>query len=213
MGSFSEGNKTFWYSDAKPKGSGDEGLEYHADIYSSVEKIASLNDSVTNDDVRAIQSYFVKIGYLDENNGVYSLTPTAKAFCIRLDNYFIKAKKKTDIQLMGKKYVTWINDYREIFPNKKLPSGKPARNNVKALGEAFRWFFNTYEHDWATVFAATKMYVNEYRDKDYMYMQTSQYFICKQDKHRVKHSTLADYCDMIIDGIDTEEDHFKENVV
>jgi len=157
--------------------------------------------------------HLVKIGYLDENNGVYSLTPTAKAFCIRLDNYFIKAKKKTDIQLMGKKYVTWINDYREIFPNKKLPSGKPARNNVKALGEAFRWFFNTYEHDWATVFAATKMYVNEYRDKDYMYMQTSQYFICKQDKHRVKHSTLADYCDMIIDGIDTEEDHFKENVV
>ena len=157
--------------------------------------------------------HLVKIGYLDEKNGIYLLTPEAKAFCVRLDNYFIKAKKKTDIQLMGKKYVTWINDYREIFPNKKLPSGKPARNNVKALGEAFRWFFNTYDHDWQTVFAATRMYVNEYRDKDYMYMQTSQYFICKQDKHRVKHSTLADYCDMIIDGIDTEEDHFKENVV
>ena len=57
------------------------------------------------------------------------------------------------------------------------------------------------------------MYVNEYRDAGSMYMQTSQYFICKQDKHRVKHSTLADYCDMIVEGVSTEEDHFKENVV
>jgi hypothetical protein len=60
---------------------------------------------------------------------------------------------------------------------------------------------------------ATKMYVNEYRDAEYMYMQTSQYFISKQDKHRVKHSTLADYCDMIRDGIDTEQQTFKEKVV
>ena len=101
----------------------------------------------------------------------------------------------------------------EIFPAKKLPSGKPARNNVKALGEAFRWFFETYDYTWDDIIKATKMYVNEYRDADYLYMQTSQYFICKQDKHRVKHSTLADYCDMILEGISTEDEHFKENVV
>ena len=57
------------------------------------------------------------------------------------------------------------------------------------------------------------MYVNEYRDAQYMYMQTSQYFICKQDKHKVKSSTLADYCDMIRDGVETEAKHFKENVI
>ena len=114
---------------------------------------------------------------------------------------------------MGKNFVDKINNYREIFPAKKLPSGKPARNNVKALGEAFRWFFETYDHTWEEVHKATRMYVNEYRDADYMYMQTSQYFICKQDKHRVKHSTLADYCDMIIEGVSTEDDHFKEKVV
>ena len=44
-------------------------------------------------------------------------------------------------------------------------------------------------------------------------MNNSQYFISKQDKHRVKSSTLADYCDMIRDGIDTEEQSFKEKVV
>ncbi len=155
----------------------------------------------------------VHAGYLDKIDSRYQLTKEAKLLIIKMDNYFIKAKKKTDIQLMGKDFLDMINNYRLVFPAKKLPSGKPARNNVKALGEAFRWFFDTYDHDWAIIHKATKMYVNEYRDADYMYMQTSQYFICKQDKHRVKHSTLADYCDMILEGVSTEDEHFKENVV
>ena len=152
-------------------------------------------------------------GYLEKKDGQYIMTQSAKLICVKLDNYFIKAKKKTDIQLMGKNFVDSINDYREVFPAKKLPSGKPARNNVKALGEAFKWFFETYDHSWDQIHEATRMYVNEYRDAEYMYMQTSQYFICKQDKHKVKSSTLADYCDMIRDGIDTEEKTFKEKVV
>ena len=44
-------------------------------------------------------------------------------------------------------------------------------------------------------------------------MKTSQYFISKQDKHKVKISELADYCDMIRDGIQDSHDHFKETVV
>ena len=155
----------------------------------------------------------VSNGFLIIEDGKYKLTVKAKGIMSRLDNYFIKAKKKTDIQLMGKDFATKINTFREIFPNQRLPSGKPARVNVKMLSESFRWFFETYEYEWEHVMNATKMYVNEYRDAEYMYMQTSQYFISKQDKHRVKHSTLADYCDMIRDGIDTEEKTFKEKVV
>ena len=155
----------------------------------------------------------VEVGYLNFEDGQYTLTDKAKLFIVTLDNYFIKAKKKTNIQLMGKDFLEKIKTYREIFPAKKLPSGNLARNNVKALGEAFRWFFETYDHDWDTILKATSMYVNEYRDKQYMYMKTSQYFISKQDKHRVKHSSLADYCDMILEGINTEDEHFKENVV
>lgn len=149
-------------------------------------------------------------GFIDENKVISS---EGKKLMIQLDNYFLKAKKKTNIQLMGKDFLEKISSYREIFPAKKLPSGKPARNNVKTLNESFRWFFETYDYDWDTIIDATRMYVNEYRANDYMYMQTSQYFISKQDKHRVKHSALADYCDMVIDGVDTEDDHFKEKVV
>ncbi len=149
----------------------------------------------------------------NEDKEHYIITKEARAIMTQLDNYFKKAKKKTDIQLMGKDFVQKINMYREIFPAKKLPSGKPARQNVKALGSSFRWFFETYDYTWPEIIKATRMYVNEFRDKDYQYMMTSQYFISKQDKHRVKHSTLADYCDLIKEGIDTEDKHFKEKVV
>jgi hypothetical protein len=155
----------------------------------------------------------VSNGFLVIENSKYKLTVKAKGIISKLDNYFIKAKKKTDIQLMGKDFATKINTFREIFPNQRLPSGKPARVNVKMLSESFRWFFETYEYEWEHVMNATKMYVNEYRDAEYMYMQTSQYFISKQDKHKVKHSRLADYCDMIVDGVSTEDEHFKETVV
>ncbi len=164
---------------------------------------------VTNDDKLALE----KLGYLILDNGKYTMSAEAKSLVVHLDNYFTKAKKKTDAQLMGQDFADKINMYREIFPNIKLPSGKPARVNVKMLSESFRWLFETYDYTWEQIIKATKMYVNEYRDAQYMYMQTSQYFICKQDKHKVKSSTLADYCDMIRDGIETESKHFKENVI
>ena len=164
---------------------------------------------VTNDDKLALE----KLGYLILDNGKYTMSAEAKSLIVHLDNYFTKAKKKTDAQLMGQDFVDKINIYREVFPNIKLPSGKPARVNVKMLSESFRWLFETYDYTWEQIIKATKMYVNEYRDAQYMYMQTSQYFICKQDKHKVKSSTLADYCDMIRDGVETEAKHFKENVI
>ena len=74
--------------------------------------------------------------------------------------------------------------------------------------------FDTYDYTWEEVSHATVMYLQEYKAKDYMYMKTSHYFICKTDKNKVKHSELADYCDMIRDGVEVEEiKHFKENEV
>ena len=60
-----------------------------------------------------------------------------------------------------------LNQYREVFPPGKLPSGKPGRQNVKTLENAFRWFFDTYDYTWEEVSHATVMYLQEYKDKDY----------------------------------------------
>jgi hypothetical protein len=151
---------------------------------------------------------------IEDQRKVIEITGEGMFLISLLDNYFVKAKKRTNIQLMGKEFVENIETYRDSFPKGKLPSGMPARNNTKALGESFRWFFETFDYNWNEVHKATKMYINEYKDNNYLYMQTSQYFIAKQDKHKVKKSTLADYCDMVRDGVTMEEPKFfKDKVV
>ena len=163
------------------------------------------------DDVGAL----IKLGLLAFKEGAkYYLTKKGKSICVKYDQYFRVAKKRTTTQLLGKGYLDMLKLYRSAFPAGKLPSGKPARQNLKTLENCFRWFFETYDYTWDEVAHACVMYVNEYKAKDYMYMKTSQYFICKQDKHKVKHSELADYCDMVRDGVSTDViEHFKEKVV
>ena len=132
---------------------------------------------------------------------------------VKYNNYFVKAKKKTSIQLLGGNYTVKVQNYRTLFPARKLPSGKPARQNEKTLIDCFRWFFENYNYTWEQVYAATIKYLNEYEDNDYMYMKTSQYFIVKTTQTKEKVSELADYCDMIKEGTDDDTQHFKENVV
>jgi hypothetical protein len=156
----------------------------------------------------------IELGLVMYKKPKFTLTAKGTKLCIKYDNLYAIRKKRSSIQLMGKGYGEMLKIYREAFPAGKLPSGKPGRQNIKTLENAFRWFFDTYEYTWEEVAHATVMYVNEYKEKDYLYMKTSQYFICKSDKNKVKHSELADYCDMIRDGVEIEtKEHFKEKVV
>jgi hypothetical protein len=106
------------------------------------------------------------------------------------------------------------DEYLNLFPKGKLPSGKPARINKKTIVDSFTWFFKNYDYDWTTVIKATGMYVDEYEVKNYLYMRNSQYFIRKQNSDKTWESELANYCEMILSG-DTSSDshHFSENVV
>lgn len=159
----------------------------------------------------------VKEGYVDqhkkENKLSYTVTKEGKSIIRKYNNYFIKAKKKTNIQLMGKDFAQKLEEYRNIFPAGRLPSGKPGRQNIRSLETAFRWFFENYEFTWDEIMKASRMYVNEFEDKQFLYMKNSQYFVSKQDKHKVKQSDLADYCDMIKDGVIDQPNHFKDRVV
>jgi hypothetical protein len=145
--------------------------------------------------------------WLDEN---LKLTSKSIIFISEINNYFKKAKKKTNESLLGLNSSNNINTYNEIFPNKKLSSGKYARVNEKTLENAFRWFFETYDFTWDIIFKATKKYVNEYSIKQYEYMRTSQYFIRKQNTDKTWDSDLATYCDLITNGEDEITVYFKE---
>ena len=148
-----------------------------------------------------------------DENGRIKITESGYEIINTLEKYYSSSKRKSDKKVMGNEFESMITKYRELFPKKKLPSGKLARNNVKTLTDNFKWFFSTYDYTWEEIIKATERYIKEYREKDWQYMKTSQYFISKQDKHKVKVSELADYCDMIRDGIKISDDHFKERVV
>ena len=149
-------------------------------------------------------------GYLKEN---LELTNNSLNFIQEVESYFKKSKKKTSSTLMGDEFLSKITIYNEIFPNKKLSSGKYARVNVKTLENSFRWFFDNYAYSWETILKATDKYVDEYSVRRYEYMRTSQYFVRKQNTDKTWDSELATYCDLIENGYDEETNYFKETVV
>lgn len=132
-----------------------------------------------------------------------------------LESFFKNSKKKTSSAIMGEDFDKRIDEYLEIFPKFKLPSGKYARTDKKNLENNFRWFFENHNYDWDTVINATKMYVDEYERQGYKYMRTSQYFIRKQNSvEKTFESELANYCEVYKNGDgDYTETHFSEKVV
>jgi hypothetical protein len=142
-----------------------------------------------------------------------ALTAKSIALLDSINLYFKKSKSKSNEDIMGAKFYENIEKYRELFPKIKLPSGKPARTNVKVLESLFRWFFIQYDYDWETIFGATKIYLDEYEANNWKYMRTSQYFIKKQNQDKTFDSDLANYCDIFINGLDDEKSYFKEKVV
>jgi hypothetical protein len=146
-------------------------------------------------------------GWLEED---LSLSSKSIIFITEIDGYFKKAKKKTTKDLLGNNFTDNIQKYVEIFPNRKLSSGKYARVNPKNLENSFRWFFENYDYDWDMIFKATKKYIYDYSLKNYEYMRTSQYFIRKQNTDKTYDSELADYCNMIDNVLDDEVVFIKE---
>tara|TARA_R100001443_G_scaffold116532_1_gene137227 strand:+ start:2849 stop:3328 length:480 start_codon:yes stop_codon:yes gene_type:complete len=143
-----------------------------------------------------------------------TLTHKSLIFMEELNSYFRKSKKKTTKDLLGDNFSLRIKMYNEVFPAKKLGSGKYARTNVKNLETAFRWFFENYDYSWDTVMSATKMYVEQYQLKNYEYMRTSQYFIRKQNNSdKTFESDLANFCEEYLNGEDTAEQFFREKIV
>jgi len=148
--------------------------------------------------------------WLNEN---LTLTPKSIIFIEELNGFFKKSKKKTSQILLGQDFIDKIQEYVEIFPNRKLSSGKYARVHAKNLEVSFRWFFENYDYEWQAILSATEKYVDEYSIRNYEYMRTAQYFIRKQSIDKSFESDLATYCDLINNSSEEDTFYFKDNVV
>jgi hypothetical protein len=107
----------------------------------------------------------------------------------------IKPTKKTNVPFSD--WEEKIVEYNALFPTgKKQGSTVSFRTNPKELFDRFKWFFKEYpEYTWDDVIDATKKYVKIFDESsDYTYMQTSKYFIKKEDKFKTVSSGLGNAC-------------------
>tara|TARA_R110000822_G_scaffold250210_3_gene377511 strand:- start:224 stop:814 length:591 start_codon:yes stop_codon:yes gene_type:complete len=142
------------------------------------------------------------------------LTQKSIIFMEEIDGFFKKTKKKTSTDLMGSDFAENMQTYVEIFPNRKLPSGKYARTTIKNLESSFKWFFENYYYSWDIILLATEKYVDEFSINSYNFMRTSQYFVRKQNIDKSFDSELANYCDIVLSKEESDDDnYFKERVV
>lgn len=151
--------------------------------------------------------------WVAKDTDYFKLTPKADQLVSQIASYFKVQNKKTTIQVMGTDYGNKIEEYLLTFPKIKLPSGKAARTDKKNVEVAFKWFFENYNYSWETILQAVFNYVTDYETRSYKYMQTSQYFIRKQNSDKTWASELANWCATVESGEMTEDQSFKEKVV
>ena len=138
--------------------------------------------------------HLVNEGWMKMVDGEYRLEPKAMTLIGELNDFIGIHKKKSDKNLLGDDFEFKIAEFQTIFPKIKIPtSGKQARTNDRDVKKAFEWFFKEYKYDWDTVLDAATAYVAHYTARNYNYMQTSQYFVRKDNT-----SVLADWCDSIL---------------
>jgi hypothetical protein len=179
-------------------------------LYCMRENISTLHINM-HQELRALQSDgWISSGHSD----VKTLQPKAVTLLQQVEGFFRVQKKKTNNQVLGKDYESNIDAYLLLFPKIKLPSGKAARTDKRNVETAFKWFFENHDYPWELILQATAMYVDEYEKKNYMYMQTSQYFIRKQQADKTWGSELANWCSNVLNGDMSDQDtHFSEKVV
>ena len=155
--------------------------------------------------IRTEQHRLTLSEHLEEVGNEYRLTTKAEELLKAVDKLTIKESKK----IKKVPYGTWndeITQFNNLFPKGRRDNSTVAyRTNPKELHERFVWFFDTYpEYNWEMVLDVTRKYVDVVSENDVKFLQTSKYFIKKQDKNLEITSTLASLCWNVIEGNDQE---------
>lgn len=145
----------------------------------------------------------------DVSSGEYVITSLGLEV-LNQSEKLVSSIKKTTKKKLNISFEEWqenILAYNTLFPKgKKEGTHISYRTSPKELYDRFIWFFAEYpEYTWELVLQATKSYVEAFETSgDYTYMQTSKYFIKKEDKLKTISSTLASVCYNIQEGNDED---------
>jgi len=151
-----------------------------------------------------------KGGWLLDSGG---LSAKSLKLIKEIEGFMKVTRKKTSTVIMGQGFEGQMKAYNEIWPKRRLPSGKAAKSAISNLEPAFRWFFENHDFTWEQIMAATAYYLDDRENNNWEYTRTSQYFIRKQGTDKSWQSELADLCQLIEDGGDAPDaPHFTEKV-
>ena len=124
------------------------------------------------------------------------LTEKARLVLEDYSKLFAVTKASIKAKYLTEDFLKNLQEFREIFPNKKLPSGKTARTNFDDLKKKMVDFQIRYPRfDWDLILDAATHYVETYRKEDYKFMKTAGYYIMKNNE-----SDLASDCELLLEG-------------
>ena len=161
------------------------------------EKIQPSNDLIN----QVQERNFCEIKGLINDKGI--LTHKAINILDEFETLLVKTKRVVTTTVLGDDFIDKINEYKEYFP-KKLSTG-PGRQSVRELKQKFVWFFKNYpEYNWEDVLEAANYYKYERSQVNNEFMANSSNFIKKDTMSKESVSKLADYCQLVKDGIKDE---------
>ena len=91
----------------------------------------------------------------------------------------------------AKEISTWIESWREIFPEGMNTGGFRYRGNKQECVKKMVKFTTDNKYTVEQIFQATKNYVDKFAEKGFAYMQQAHYFIEKRNVG----STLSSFCE------------------
>lgn len=172
--------------------------QYYMLMYIVHKSLTELPSKVTPDiQVLITRGYII----ISNENKVY-VTESGKRIVKKVESMFIKTAENSAGDILGDEWEERIQEYINIFPAMKLPTGKYARDTKANIKNAFKWFFKNYDYSWDVILDATEEFVDEYRMKGYKFMCTSRYFIRKQELDKSYVSELAVRCQALLDDED-----------
>jgi len=180
----------------------------HYILYCMVYNLPIKGVSYTSEQYKLSLAGFLTEHRSEDSGMFYTITTKAAHVVHESEVYICNLKTVKKVNKVA--YQDWeekIKQYNEMFPKGKRPGSTTSyRTNPKELYDKFKWFFQEYpEYDWDLVLKATAKYVEVFDDSnDYTYMQSSKYFIKKDDKNRVTTSTLSTHCYNIVEGNDVD---------
>lgn len=114
------------------------------------------------------------------------------------------SKPKIEIDLIR------LEEYNNLWPEKKLPTGKYGRCSQMELVSAFTFFFTNFsQYNWDTIIEAARIYLAEREKEKYEYTRRAKYFVRREAKDKSWESELSEYCERIKNG--TQEDPEDKN--